>query len=231
MVDPDEPGHTTRLQEDLPVARALAEYAIEVELGVKSRATIYAEHLYELSGFKPFFDRRPSSQSDGAPGIELVLPLPPLSIRIKNQPQLPTFEAMNAEVIEADPGSVKVMCNSQDRLVGLPLVLDFEDERLTCDPITSVQLTDDGSVSGIAHRVDHIDLVSALLGNGVLEVWDAAAGQMLARKDAYIPVNIDWKATRANLAARRQALEVERTRRWESSSSSRPGEAGGGGGS
>jgi hypothetical protein len=49
--DPENPTDIRRLGEDLPLVRALAEVAIEKEFGIKSSATVYREHLYELEGF------------------------------------------------------------------------------------------------------------------------------------------------------------------------------------
>jgi hypothetical protein len=51
-VDPDDPQDTERLARDLPLMKAVAEYAIEHELGVRSMRTIWREHLYELAGFR-----------------------------------------------------------------------------------------------------------------------------------------------------------------------------------
>jgi hypothetical protein len=52
IVDPDDPQDTERLARDLPLMKAVAEYAIEHELGVRSMRTIWREHLYELAGFR-----------------------------------------------------------------------------------------------------------------------------------------------------------------------------------
>ncbi|MGH9022969.1 MAG: methylamine utilization protein MauJ, partial [Acidimicrobiia bacterium] len=48
VVDPDHPEDTLRLQRDLPLIKALAAFAIEHDLGVKSQGTVWREHLYEL---------------------------------------------------------------------------------------------------------------------------------------------------------------------------------------
>jgi methylamine utilization protein MauJ len=55
VVDPDDPEHTRRLFDDLPVIKALAEFAIEREFGVKSSRTFRIEHLYQLAGFRELF--------------------------------------------------------------------------------------------------------------------------------------------------------------------------------
>jgi hypothetical protein len=51
-VDPENPEDTERLAKDLPLIRAMAAHVIEKQLKVKSRHTIWHEHLYELAGFE-----------------------------------------------------------------------------------------------------------------------------------------------------------------------------------
>jgi hypothetical protein len=49
-VDPENSDDLERLSKDLPLTRAMAAYVVEKELNVKSRHTVWAEHLYELAG-------------------------------------------------------------------------------------------------------------------------------------------------------------------------------------
>ena len=44
IVDPDDPSDMRRMYAELPIMIALAEKAIEEELGVESRATVYRKH-------------------------------------------------------------------------------------------------------------------------------------------------------------------------------------------
>jgi len=52
IVDPDNPSHARRLWQELPIMAALAEMAIEQELGVETAHTVWQNHLYELAGIK-----------------------------------------------------------------------------------------------------------------------------------------------------------------------------------
>jgi hypothetical protein len=52
IVDPDDPSDMRRMQSELPIMTALAQKAIEEELGVQTSQTVYCKHLYELAGFK-----------------------------------------------------------------------------------------------------------------------------------------------------------------------------------
>jgi len=83
-VDPENPSDIRRLGEDLPLAQASAELAIEEHFGVKSAATVYREHLYELEGFHELFHEprvaRTKTLSKIGPGDWPVLPR--LSIRL-----------------------------------------------------------------------------------------------------------------------------------------------------
>ena len=45
IVDPEDPDDLRRLQQDLPIVKALAEYLIEFELGIPSLRTIHRLHL------------------------------------------------------------------------------------------------------------------------------------------------------------------------------------------
>jgi hypothetical protein len=61
IIDPDKPDDLRRLSSELPIIRALAQKAIEDELGVETSQTVYRKHLYELAGFKEILggvDRR-----------------------------------------------------------------------------------------------------------------------------------------------------------------------------
>jgi hypothetical protein len=87
IVDPDKPDDMRRLWSELPIMKALAQQAIEDELGVETSATVYRKHLYELAGFKEIL------------GVEIVdfltrgeqvteqrmLEIPDISVRIRGR--------------------------------------------------------------------------------------------------------------------------------------------------
>jgi hypothetical protein len=84
VVDPDDAADTLRLGSDLPVVKALAKHFLELELGVKSRSTIYSEHLYELEGFHELLGKdlvthiRDVGSAEGVTAPKI----PPISVRI-----------------------------------------------------------------------------------------------------------------------------------------------------
>ena len=55
IIDPDSIADSREVSSDLPIMDAIAELAIEKELGIQTRRAIYSEHLYELAGFKSYF--------------------------------------------------------------------------------------------------------------------------------------------------------------------------------
>ena len=92
IADPDAPEDMRRLIWDLPLIHGLAEHVIEHEMGVKSHATIWEEHLYELEGFRlllggAFVDRLKRGEKVA---LEAGPPLPRLSLRVRGKsPWLP----------------------------------------------------------------------------------------------------------------------------------------------
>ena len=54
-VDPENVEDERRLHMDAPLIKNLAEIAIEKEFEIKTAATIWNEHLYELEGFRTLF--------------------------------------------------------------------------------------------------------------------------------------------------------------------------------
>ena len=164
-VNPDDVGDTLRMTRDLPVARALAEYFIEHELGVKSRSTIYAEHLYELDGFRKLFGSEivAKLKAGEAPAIDTLPVFPKLTIRL--DPSAVVAERIafeNIRVVQsAITGGVAVLyCVSPDERLHLAVGLDFANERLVFQPTGGTHIVDDGSVSTIDHAIMRLRFLS-----------------------------------------------------------------------
>lgn len=209
LVNPDNPEHRTRLIEDLPVVKALAEHLIEHELGIPSLRTIWRQHLYELEGFRSQFgpelvcnlrEKRPVETKS-------LPPLPALSIRVRHHDPMQAFENLSAEVVALQEGRVLVTCTSRDGCVHVQVALDFPRERLEFDPMFSVTLIDDGTVRAMQSVSDQVALVEALYSNGQLEVWDHAGQRLIGRCDPYLPLNVDVNATLENLHAYSEAAQ------------------------
>jgi hypothetical protein len=80
--------------------------------------------------------------------------------------------------------------SSHDELIHFRLQLDFANERLNFNLFTDLGYTD----SGTAESADAISEVARFskeyFGNGQLHIVDAESGQLIARKDAFIPMNM-----------------------------------------
>jgi hypothetical protein len=211
IADPDSPADRRRLQQDLPVIRALAEWLIEDELGVKSRATIWREHLYELDGFRLLLGG--SLVAALKEGREVALndvpALPRLSLRVAGQATMPAFEGLDTEVAGIEDGELILRCRAGDGLVEILPALNFPQERLEFDPCNEHQffVGDDGSVKAIQNIVDAVAMQQGLLLNGQFEVWNAETESLLGRTDPYVPVNIDLTASVNALESRTNELK------------------------
>jgi hypothetical protein len=226
VVDPESPRDLRRLRADLPLIRALAEYAIEHDLGVKSRSTVWNEHLYELEGFRVLLGER--VVADLKAGIviasEEVPKLPPLSLRLRDRPRLPAFEGMQAEAVGVSDGVIAVRCVSRSGHLVAGVRLNIRDERLQFNPFDSSAVWDDGSSVAARARLDRVRFLREFIGNGELEIWDAQTAQVLSRCDPFIPVNVDIGATWDSLDELARAIEQEIAQREGSESGGIVGE-------
>ena len=157
VVDPDDASDTLRLGSDLPVVKALATHFIESELGIKTRSTIYSEHLYELEGFQKLLGRELLTHiRDVGSGEGVTAPkVPPISIRVDLQGSQDEAEFANLQPFNptVTKGLAVLHCASLDGPVQLALVLDFDHERLGFDPERDVRISDDGSVEAVDHAM------------------------------------------------------------------------------
>ncbi len=200
LVDPDNIEDGKRLQEDLPVIKALAEYLIEHELGVLSLRTVWREHLYELDGFRKILGPEiVNALKTKSSVLDTSMPtLPKLSVRLRDHAPFPAFEALLLLNVETYEGTLVITCRSEDGIMNVGLFLGFDDERLGFDPMEGVIIRDDGTEKSIDYAMDRIRLVKGLLVNGQLEVWDSDHGVLLGRTDRCVPVNIDVASSLEN---------------------------------
>ncbi len=225
VVDPDDPRDTIRLKKDLPLMKALAEYCVEHELGVASLRAIWHEHLYELDGFRRLFGDAviKALKNREAVSIEIFPTLPRLSLRLRDRGNFDAFENLHARPIACSNGRVVLQCESKDGLFRAEVGLNFDAEHLEFDPTTAVIIRDDGSTLPLQKALDRLGFIKALYWNSELEVWDAEHGILLGRCDAFVPENIDFRATDEYLSriAAQFMAEIER-RRQEGSGEATP---------
>ena len=197
IVNPDDVSDTRRLHQELPIIQALAELAIEQELGVKSRSTIWKEHLYELDGFKQIVpnDLREILKRKESISTNIEISFPKMTVGIRNKPDYSGFTSMDFKCIDIADGVLVLHGTSEDGLIEMFLGLNFADERLKYDILNAVRIRNDGSIQSIEYAISHKRFMIDLLCNGEFIVKDTTTSKTLGRTDPFIAVNIDLTKT------------------------------------
>jgi hypothetical protein len=210
LVDPDDPDDTQRLDADLPVIKALAEYLMESQVGIKSALTYRQEHFYELEGFRRLFGETTVANLKTKTALQQAdFPsLPRLSIRIRDKEKYQAFENLSPTIVGTKDGCVYVRCLSQDNLVALIFGLNFQAERIEFKAQGGVAIGDDGTPHAARVGLDDLRFFREHICNGELEIWDSEKEVLLGRTDPLIPINVDLRGTIRNLDRVQEKLEV-----------------------
>lgn len=211
IADPEHVADRARLSKDLPLIQALAELAIESELGVKSQDTVWREHLYQLEGFRSILGEDIASRirrKDAAIDVS-ALRVPSLSLRVRDRDQLASFSGLTATAKVAEQGVLWIECLSRSAVVHALIGLDLANELLLFDPEQGIAVRRDSGAESLQGMMDHLQLLKELLCNGALEVLVSDTGERLGRTDAYIGHNIDLAGSLENID---RMLEQLRTR-------------------
>jgi hypothetical protein len=108
-----------------------------------------------------------------------------------------------------------VQFRSKDEGVAIRFDLDFGEERLHFSVFDGVaSKPDDGTPEAADNTGDVMQFQGDYFGNGQLQIFNAESGELIARKSAYIPVNMyqDAEATNAGVADMRVLAEFRRDR-------------------
>jgi hypothetical protein len=192
LIDPDDPSHARRLWEELPVMEALAELAIEEELGVETSHTNWQRHLYELAGFKALLGREIVEALVLGKDIsgERSVEVPCISVEISGHPPYETFKRLHPRPMErVGPHQIQFALRTEAGDFGFNFLLDFKEERLTFDVSSMIQAVDDGSATAAEGMADIGRFMRDYYMNGKLIIKNAETGHLIARKDAFLPVN------------------------------------------
>jgi hypothetical protein len=211
LVNPEALADSRRLAEDLPVVQALAEVLIEREFAIKSAHTVWREHLYHLDGFRALLGpnliaRLKAREEVGAASIPVI---PPISVGVRDKPQLPTFKHLQTEVVGVESGTIWLRCTAPETIAQIMLGLAIADERLVFDPEDHIAVSDAKTPAAMYAQRDQVILLRDLLLNGQFEIRDAGTGSRLGRTDAYMATNIDLRATIENLERIIKTLDEE----------------------
>jgi hypothetical protein len=191
-VDPDDPSDTRRLSLEMPAIIGLAELAIEQEFGIKTRSTVYREHLYELAGFKELFGADiVAGIRDGTLASEGVkVSLPELRLELWGRPQYPALARMTPKSVGIQAPLAQLLLESRSTRLRLRLTLDFSQDRIFFDPDRDIACGDDKTADGACEVLDAIRFCRDFWANGILQIYDADTGTLMSRKDAFIPTNV-----------------------------------------
>jgi hypothetical protein len=214
IVDPDKPHDMRSLSSELPIMRALAQKAIEDELGVETSHTVYRKHLYELAGFKEILGAEIVDFLTRGEQIteRRTLDIPDISIRIRRRDPYAPLNNLTVKEVRQNGKLLLMRFESKEGDVTFRFALDFANERLEFSLFQDIGIKDTGTADS-AERVAEINRFgSDYFGNGQLHIVNADTGALISRKDAYIPENMlpEQEAADAEIARWRALAEQRR---------------------
>lgn len=191
VIDPDDPEVSWRLDAELPLMRALAEHCIETMYNIDTRSKVYNEHLYELAGFKSLLgdDLVGRIIASDQSFLGVMVDIPHLRIELLNHDPYPALQKMEAIALDYWPEGIGICLQSEDRRVAMQFLLDFENERLLFNIHNDIAVGFDGTADGAQIVADVIKFTYHYESNGSLRIINDETGQLISRKEAYIPVN------------------------------------------
>lgn len=201
---------------ELPIVRALAVKAIEEVFGVETSQTNYRKHLYELAGFKKILgpDIVKHMRDGTSPPGQPSLTIPDISIRIRRKEHYAPLEGLRCKQLCHIGKLVHMHFVSLQGDVEFRCSLDFDAERIQFDIFRDVGVRDKGTAES-AERVHEVKRFEQdYFGNGQLHIVNADTGELVGRKDAYLPLNmfLDGKGAAAELAHWKGLAELRRER-------------------
>jgi hypothetical protein len=214
IIDPDKPDHVRRLSSELPIMRELAAKAIEEVFGVETRDTDFRKHLYELKGFKEILgpDIVRHMQAGTTPPGQPTLQIPDISVRIRRKERYAPLEGLRCQRVGRKDKLLHMFFASLQGDIELAFSLDFGAERIDFDLFNDIGVGDSGSTES-AERVHEVRRFwQDYFGNGQLQIFNADTGELIGRKDAYIPLNMMFNAEGAAAELAYWKAEAERRR-------------------
>jgi len=216
IVDPDDPSDYRRLHSEMPIMIALATKAIEDELGVETPSTVYRKHLYELAGFKEILGAevvgyltRGEEIADGR-----TVDIPNISVLIRRCDPYKLLSNLTIKEISQAGQILQLAFESGAGDVKFWFQLDFAAERLNFAWQSGLVVSDRGSVISAENLAEASRFRTDYFANGQLQIINAATGALIARKDAFIPVNVrlDFDVAKAEYDGWKQEAEKRRER-------------------
>lgn len=217
IINPDDPRDALRLYRELPLVRQLAEKVIEESFGILTRSTEFAQHLYELRGWKKIFgdDLVGRLLSGAGPREGEHVDMPPISVRLRQQPPYIPMENLMIAGLDVEGAVIKVAYRSADSLFEIRFQLDFGEERLHFSVDNGIYGFDDGSVAAAEYRREFHRFLRDYFLNGELLVLNSDTSEVLSRKDPFLPLNWYVELDGCNADIAMAQAEVDRRREIE----------------
>lgn len=214
IIDPDDPSDAARLYEERPLLEGLAELAIEEELGLKTARTVYREHLYELAGFKAKLGHDIVKAVQAGNSLEVVtVDVPAINFQIEGRGPFKALMNLQPSLCAQEGKVVHIEYMSPVTGICIKFDLNFETERLEFDIHNGIfGPPDDGSAEYAQCRAELTEFLKWYYANGCLVITDADTGELIARKDEFIPVNVmmDHNAIDAQIGDWRRVADSRR---------------------
>ncbi|MDH4440424.1 MAG: hypothetical protein QE284_08555 [Rhizobium sp.] len=189
LVNPDDPSDERRLRHDYPLIKELAVLAIEQVFRVRSPSTVYAEHFYELAGFKEWF---PSDVRENATLLAEScgsIRFPRLRFELVGRDGYAPLDELEATFLESADGCALVECRSVRYPVSIKLYLNFAEERLQLDLLNGVWCGDDGTADAAQAASDILRFRWDYYRQYIFQVRSVPDDIVLGRASAFIPEN------------------------------------------
>lgn len=192
IINPDDPTDARRLSSELPIISALAELAIEEELGVETRQTVWEKHLYELEGFKKLLGNETVAsivKGDQIDCVRILENMPALGVELRKLERYEPLTNLQPVSLSQRGSTLTLLTASVDKCCEFACRLDFANERLHFYIETDLRLRDAGTAESAEMLAELQRFVRDYLCNGQLRIVKADTAELLSRKDAFIPMN------------------------------------------
>jgi hypothetical protein len=113
--------------------------------------------------------------------------------------------------LQQHDGNAVITFLSEDKLVEIAFTLKFTEERLQFDYGRGIRVEDDGSGQACLNAAEVTRFVRDYIGNGRLNFFDSDSRELIARVDAFMPVN--YTANHEGFAQRIAELMAEAEKR------------------
>jgi hypothetical protein len=140
--------------------------------------------------------------------------IPDISVRIRRKAHYAPLEGLRCKSLVQNGKMVHLHFESPQGDVNFKFALDFGAERIQFDLFRDIGVCDTGSAESAERIHDVRRFWQDYFGNGQLHIVNTETGELIGRKDAYLPTNmfLDHEAAAADLALWKTLAEQRRER-------------------